>query len=232
MNLDDQLDKIKEGEYLIYVVDSLDGLSSEAELKKIQEEIAAKKAGKKVKGDYGAQKAKKMSQIFRTVKRKIRKRNCLLIIISQVRENLNATMFQPKHYRTGGKAMDFYALQVFWLAQRSEILRKKTSIGVLTKIINTKNKVGKPCRSGYAALYFDYGIDHVISNIRYLYGLYTEKGEIRNSKVKWEDVEYTPKALVSYIEDNDLEEELEKRVIKKWNDFEDSIAVKDRKKKY
>ena len=37
--------------------------------------------------------------------------------------------------------------------------------------------------------------------------------------------------LIQYIEDNNLEDELNKRVEKKWEDFEDSLKS-NRKKKY
>ena len=41
----------------------------------------------------------------------------------------------------------------------------------------------------------------------------------------------TREELISYIEDNNLEEELDSRVSQKWEDFEDSIKS-NRKRKY
>jgi recombination protein RecA len=198
-NLDDELNKLEEGEYLVYVVDSLDGLTCEAELKKVKKEKPARKAGKDEKGDYGGAKPKKMSQIFRTLKKKIKNKNCLLIIISQVRDKMDAGMFEKKQYRTGGKALDFYASQVFWLYQGKKIIKKEIEVGTITKIVNDKNKVGLPHRKGYTIIKYNYGVDNVLSNIRYLYGLWTPKGEPRSSKIKWEGKEYTPKSLMKYI---------------------------------
>ncbi len=56
----------------------------------------------------------------------------------------------------------------------------------------------------------------------------------KSKKIKWNenDEEITVKSLVKFIEKNNLETELEKRVQEKWNNIEDDISPKERKKKY
>lgn len=236
-NLDKELDKLKAKDELIYVVDSLDGLSSEAERERAEEEKKARQkaveTGKKVKaaGTYSMEKQKKLSEIFRLLNQKIKNKNCLNIIISQIRMNIGV-MFGEKHTRTGGKALDFYASQVTWLSEVEKIKRCDVPVGIRIKVKNKKNKVGKPFRECFLDILFDIGIDNITSNINYLYEMLTNLGKYSPKKIEWDGKEYTPAGLVRYIEENNLESELEKRVIEKWNILENKISSSDRKRKW
>ena len=72
--LDDQTKARQPG---IYVLDSLDALSDEAEM---EADIS--------KGTFGAAKAKRLSTLFRTLARKAERSRVLLLIVSQVRDNI------------------------------------------------------------------------------------------------------------------------------------------------
>jgi recombination protein RecA len=237
-NLNSALDSLKENEYLIYVLDSLDGLTSTEEKGRQEERhkyIKAKREGKKVKelsGSYQTEKPKKMSELFRTQKNKIKNKNCLLIIVSQVRDKIGVT-FGDKQTRTGGRALDFYASVVWWLAVLEKVRIKETDVAVVIKARNKKNKVAKPYRKVNMHILFDYGIDDITSNIEYLYDLRTPEGKLKDKseKVKWDEKEYTAKTLIRHIENNNLEEDLIKRVEQKWYEFEASIAP-NRKRKF
>lgn len=236
-NLDKQLEKIKKDETLVYVVDSLDGLSSEAELERIKKENKAREKGEKVsKGTYAMEKQKKMSEIFRVLNNKIKNKNCILIIISQVRENIGV-MFGKKYRRSGGKALDFYASQCIWLSECEKMTMKNRATGIRIKLKFEKNKVGCPFRASFLDILFDYGVDNVTSNVNYFYDLLDVSGKIKDKekKIKWCEKDkdgIMAKTLVRYIEKNNLESELEQRVIDKWNKIEESISSKNRKKKY
>ena len=54
----------------------------------------------------------------------------------------------------------------------------------------------------------------------------------RKDKIKWDGKSYGMRGLIRHIEKEGLEEELNARVIEKWNEVEDSISSKGRKGKY
>ena len=123
----------KEDVPCLYIVDSLDALSDRAE------------KGREIdKGSYGASKPKVIGQLFRRLTKEIEKSKIHLMIVSQVRDNIGV-MFGDRHYRTGGKAMDFYASQILWLAQIKKldktIKKQKRVYGVQIKAKCKKNKI-------------------------------------------------------------------------------------------
>lgn len=144
----------------LYIVDSLDALSDKAEQKRDIED-----------GTYGVSKAKLMSEMFRRDKRKWQKAKITLMIISQVRDKINAT-FGRKWTRSGGRAMDFYASQVLYLAEIKKLYKTvrgvKRAHGVVIRAKVTKNKVGIPFREVDFSLIFGYGIDDVLASLDWL----------------------------------------------------------------
>lgn len=237
LNMDNALSSLKEGQRLIYILDSFDNLTSLAEIEDFEDKIDAVEKDKKVKGTYNQGKAKMTNQFFRIMANKIYDKNCLLVIVSQIRENLNCGMFGQKYYRAGGKSIDFISSQIFWLNIAEKYMRKEISIGVCIQVKNTKLKTGRPYRSGFIDLYYDYGLDNISSNIKYLYNLKTDLGKdvskINKVELDWNGEKYSFFDLITHIENNGLEDELTKKVQKKWNDFEEEISYSvGRKKKY
>lgn len=137
----------------LIIVDSLDAFSDREE-----------KARDIDKGSFGANKAKKMSELFRRNVTAFERACITLIIVSQVRDNIGVT-FGKKTTRSGGRALDFYASIIMELVEVGKI--KKVSrevervIGVKVKCKITKNKVGLPFREAAYPIYFGYGIDDV-----------------------------------------------------------------------
>lgn len=284
---------LKKDEFGIYVLDSLDGLTSQeqddrAELRKKQFEEGN---GSKLKtGTYAMGKQKFLSQeFFPQLCDEIEEKNVLVIIISQIRENVDPMSFE-KYSRAGGKAMDFYAHTVLWLATAKKILKKETPVGVVVKAKTTKSKTPRPFRERFFTFLYDYGLDNTGTSIDYLFDLRTDKGELnkKSNAIKWdgdnsldkkqlkefleeyelldkfEDSKYsdmdgtdadnmfafiqskkdykakfqekfgetkTREELIEWVEENGMEEELDRRVDEKWEEFEDSIKS-NRKKKY
>jgi protein RecA len=153
----DELD----GEPGLYVVDSLDAFTDEQE----------KKRDEDGKGSYGTGKAKQMSALFRKCVGKMAKMDVTLVIISQTRDNINAS-FGEKHTRSGGRALQFYSYVVVWLAHLGKIkaTRKgvERTVGVSIKANPKKNKGGPPFRDVEFPIYFNFGVDDVRAGLEWL----------------------------------------------------------------
>lgn len=165
----------------LYIVDSLDALSDKAEQSR---GIAD--------NTYGATKPKQLGQLFRRLVKPLEKSNVCVIIISQVRDAIGVT-FGDKHTRSGGRALDFYASIVIWLANQGQI--KKTvskitrTIGVTIRAKTKKNKIGLPFRECTFDILFGYGIDDIGSSLEFL----KAAGELD----KW-DIGSTDQAIAAY----------------------------------
>lgn len=226
-NVKNKLAKLPEGKTLIYVLDCFDALSSEAEVKRDKQ--------KGEKGTYNLDKVKNLGAFFRLRAKEIKDKKCILIIISQVRENIGV-MFGPRYYRTGGKALDHWASLILWLAETEKHRKKGRVYGVTTKARVTKVGNDKPFREACMEIVFDYGVDVITTNLLYLYDLYTEKSRrkesIKNDLLEWEENEFSLKGLINHIESNNRENDLAQKVIDRWNKIESMISSKGRKSKW
>lgn len=152
--------RIKDGEPGIYVIDSIDALSDESEMTRDIE-----------KGSFGTGKAKMLSQFFRMKARKMEQANTLLLIVSQIRDNIGVFMGE-KYKRSGGKALDFYASQIVWLAKIKTLKRTvkgvERSVGIRVKAQLKKNKIGNTDRSFEFNFLFSYGIEDLSASIEWL----------------------------------------------------------------
>jgi recombination protein RecA len=237
-NIRNFFEKLFNDDFGIYIIDSLDGLDSKEGKKSADEQFAQFKKRnngekeEKLSGSYRMGKAKYLSQtFFPQLADLIEKKNGLLIIISQVRCNLDPFSFE-KYSRTGGKALDFYAHTVLWLANVNKILAKGIPIGITVKAKNTKSKTPRPYRECYLKLFFEYGLDDITTNIDYLYDFLTPKGQlVKNPKGEWDEVSMNRKELIDYVEKNNLQKELRKKVRDKWEALEESVKL-NRKPKY
>lgn len=290
-------ESLKKDEYGVYVLDSLDALTSDEQDKRAEERIEAIEKDKEMKGTFGMGKAKYLSQeFFPQLCKVLEDKNILLIIVSQIRDNTDMFSFE-KYSRSGGKALDFYCSMVIWLATAKKLTyeegEKKAILGGTNKLKVTKGKVPRPYRECFYTFMFDYGIDNITTGVDYLFDIRTKTGDISAPAAKmceWEkdenkkrmegpvvrqwiidnkwydDYRATLKegeryslssamtfiksneeiskkfdeefaiamdrdSLIQYIIDNDLEEELDKRVEEKWEEFESKLST-GRKPKY
>lgn len=207
-NISDFADSLERDQCGIYVLDSLDGLTSNEQDERAEERLKAFHSEKSFdKGSYGMGKQKYLSQeFFPQLCSKIQDKNILVIIISQVRENVDMFSFE-KFTRSGGKAMDFYAHTVLWLATAKYIEKKDRKVGVVVKAKVTKSKTPRPFRECFFSFLYDYGLDNVGTSIDYLYDLRTPKGELttKAKAIQWgESGELNLDKLKKFLEDNDL----------------------------
>lgn len=144
----------------LYILDSLDALSDMKEMERgISENTMA------------MNKAKQLSVMFRKLIRKLEKANIHLSIISQVRDNIGVT-FGRKTKRSGGKALDFYASSVIYLAHIETLYQtkrgQKRAIGVSIRAKCDKNKIGPPFRQCDFNIRFGFGIDDLAASVDWL----------------------------------------------------------------
>lgn len=150
----------KDGLPGLYILDSFDALSDDAEM------------GREIdKGSFGAQKAKKSGELFRKLVDRIEKLDVLMIVVSQLRDKIGVTFGETKT-RSGGRALDYYASHIVWLAEIGKIKRTMDKvervIGVNVKARVKKNKVGLPFRECEYPILFGYGVDDLTANVEWL----------------------------------------------------------------
>lgn len=183
----------------LYILDSIDALSDEAEMSR---DIN--------KGAYGAAgKAKQMSALFRRIRKVMKGSRVTLIIVSQVRDKIGVT-FGDKQTRSCSHALDFYSSHVIWLSQLKRIVKTYKKItrptGVLIRAQIKKNKVALPFREAKFNIKFAYGVDDELACVDWL-----------------ESIGIKEKDMPADIK------ELQALVWKKWYEVETTFLPKDRK---
>lgn len=230
-NLDDAI-KLKKP--FIYVLDSMDGLSSIYEGEKFDAHKEAYQKGKASPGSYGDGKAKKNSEGLRKILDGLRNTGSILIIIAQTRDNLGMG-FETKT-RSGGHALKFYATVEIWSklfgAIKKTVRGRPRQIGVHVKLRIRKNRLTGKTPTVTTDIYPDYGIDDIGTCIDYL--LEEEWWTKKKSRIVAGefDVEATREKLIRMIEETEeWEVELQDIVGKCWKEIENESAPK-RKSKY
>jgi len=203
-------ESLKKNEIGIYVLDTLDGLSSKQIQERGDDRYKAYQKGKKYEtGSYQLESAKFLSQeFFKNLTSLIEQTNVLLVVISQTRDDITS-MFK-KQTRSGGRALDFYAHSCLWLAKSQVVKKKGRAVGIVVKAKVMKSKTPRPYRWCYFPLTFDYGLDNVGANVDFLYDLRTETGELKSASetLRWSEGgrEANPKALVEFIKERGKED--------------------------
>mgnify|MGYP002779489147 CR=1 FL=1 len=231
--------RLQAGEKVIYVLDSMDSVTSEADLKHVEKQIKAQ--DKKAKGgdgeasgSYGTGKAKANSEYLRIITPLLAKTGSILIIISQTRDNISQFSFEKKT-RAGGKALKFYATVEIWTSVVEKLKKtvndKPRVIGAVTELQIKKNRVTGKDRKVQVPFYNSVGIDDVGSCVDYL----VDEGKWKKGStgIAAADFDFTGnrEKLIKHIEDNDHEKELRQLVKTVWDEIEEKSAVR-RKSRY
>jgi len=222
--------RLREGRPFFWFLDSMDGLDSEASERKFQENKEAFQKEKEGKGSYGDGKAKINSENMRKITQNLRNTNSALIIISQTRDNLNPG-FQPKT-RAGGRALEFYASHIMWLAKVKKIKKmirgKNRTIGVDVRASISKNSLTGLQTEVDFPLYYGYGLDDISSMIDFL--IDEKELQVSANSIIWNDQKFSRAKLVKYFEENGTRE-LQILCKKVWTDITDQLFP-DRKPRY
>lgn len=231
------LTKVKD-EKFIYILDSLDSLTSDEELKKeyMQALVKAKdpEAVNELKGSYKTEKAKAIGETLRMINNKIKHTKSALFIVQQERANIGIT-FGPKKTTSGGMAPFFYSTHQVWLnlkiAITKEVKKQKRKIGHKIAVAVKKNKITGKLRNVEFDIYYDYGLDDISSCIGFLLSANYWKKTNVSINAKDLNLSGTKATLITAIEDQKLQKELQEIVGKVWLKIEESLRL-DRQRKF
>jgi len=218
---------IAKGKPFVYVLDSLDALSTD------QDEEAAKQFAKKgeAEGSFKLEKPSLVSQILRYIIDDIKDLQALVVVLSQTRQNIGV-MFGEKKRRSGGDALRFYSTIETWLAVKSKEKYKEREIGsnVIAKV--KKNKQTGKLRHVEFTTYYDYGVDDINSCIDFLVSeSYWKKvnGKITTAEADKDifgvHTAVAQSALVEAIEESNLERQLQAITGDVWLAVEKSLKL-------
>ena len=226
-------DVIKKKQPFIYILDSMDSLTSQEEMDKFDKTKAAMRKGKEAAGSYTDGKAKKNSANLRRLLKPLKDTGSILIIINQTRDNIGFGF--EKKTRSGGHALRFYATIELWSSVRKKISKtikgKKRQLGVECLIQIKKNRITGRERTLTIPIFHSFGIDDIGSCVNYL--IEEEHWKTRGKEVIAPefDFEGTKGKLIRYVEDEGMERDLRDTVADVWNEVERLCEVK-RKRRY
>lgn len=202
--------------------DSLAALSTDLEMEN--------KDGDKM----GMRRAKEFSQELRRTCRTITQKKFLMVCSNQVRQNADAGPYSPKYTTPGGVAIGFYSSLRLRCSNPTKIKKKKTIkgtetehvYGVETEIEVFKSSVWKPYHTAHVHILFDYGIDDIRGNLKFL-------KDFKSFPVYSIGEDKLDKSLdisIQLIEEDNRVAELREEVIDLWSEIEESFRMERKPK--
>jgi recombination protein RecA len=201
----------------LIILDSMDALTTNAEVARSMED-----------GTFGVEKAKLLSQLFRRYIRRLNACGITLMIMSQVRANLNAGPFGKQTITSGGKALKFYVSQQVELQHLKQIKKTVSGnervVGVMSKASIVKNRMGPAHRKVEFPIMFGYGVHDEAASLQFL----VKSG--RGSDVGIKDTLAAATTFLKQVDGSEAKErathitKIREAAIKAYRDIEDSFA--------
>ena len=176
----------------------------------------------------GQKQAKEFSQNLRKSARLLGRPNVLTVFTNQLREG------EKGETTPGGKGIRFYATVRLRIAETEKIWREKKLksgvkvkkvVGIISTVFIKKSTIDDPYRMCDIQILFNYGIDNIRTNLQYMKGI-TKASTYDCFGKSFNSIDRS----VQYIEDNNLEKKLEKRVIQAWEEIQEMFKVNRKKK--
>jgi RecA/RadA recombinase len=244
-NKNKKMVEVKDARPFIYILDSENGLDTDAADKKFYEHKAAarkeKKAGdKEAAGSYGDGKAKMHSQDLRRAMKGLRKTGSILIVLSQTRDNISG--YGERKTRAGGRALRFYATVECWFTPVEQIKKnvqgKERKVGVRVKGETKKNRITGKLGEVEIDIFPSFGIDDIGTCVDYLVeeGFWPASSAGRPGLKARIDARAlgqvgTRDKLIRFIERHGLEDKVRELCGQCWAEIDAASALK-RKNRY
>jgi RecA/RadA recombinase len=203
----------------LYIIDSLDALSSKAAL--------AREVGE---GSFNLEKQKILAQLFEQLVGEFKASNLCILIISQVRDKIGFVVGE-KHRRSGGRSLDFYASHILWLAHIKNLVRTiggiKRATGIKVLAHAKKNKVTVPFGKCVFPIRFGFGVDDVVASIEWL----VENKKVDKLGIKLKEISLYVDELdeLSNAEYAKRADQIRAAVIQSWAEIDETFAPKRKK---
>jgi len=216
----------------IYILDSLDSLTSDEELEREYKIAIAKaksaEAVKELKGSYKTEKARHIGEALRMINGSLKKTKSALFIVQQERDKIG-TSFGKASTTSGGRAPYFYSTHQLWFNNIGTLTKEvnyvKLKYGIKVRLEVSKNKINGKRREIDFNIYEDYGVDDIASCVDFLVKFKHWEKEKETIIAHDLDMKGGRPGLIEKIEKAQAEYELQKITGKVWNDIEESIRL-------
>ncbi len=176
----------------------------------------------------GARRAKEFSEELRKTCRTLANKGFLMVCTNQVRQTMNTSPYAEKYKAPGGEAVPFYASLRLRTSSGRKLKEEKTVggckhkrvYGIETEITVYKSSIWVPYRTAPVIILFDYGIDDVRANLKYMKD---NSGERSYNAITKSFVSLN--RAVQHIEDEGLESQLREDVIDLWMEIDRAFQI-------
>lgn len=183
---------------------------------------------------YGMRRAKEFSEELRKTCRVLTKNNFLMVCSNQIRENIGAGQFEQRWKTPGGKGIPFYSSLRLKTAKTGSLTRKrmigkkerKIVYGIQIEVEVFKSSIWHPNRTAPVIINFDYGVDDIQQNLRWLKDMYGSA----TYNLGDQKLDKSIDDAIQIVENEDLSGALREEVINIWEDIEKEFKVERKAK--